>query len=204
MESLSKRRPIFHSEADFQFELAWELKSINPELELRMEKPYDINESERWYLDILIMDGQSRIGIELKYKTRVIPQAQLSSLGNLESFRLTNHAATSLGRYDFLKDIERIEYLIENEELDSGFCIFLSNDRSYWTGNPKHSTLGPNFYINPGMTKSGKIDWVKPKESSVGKGRMKPIMLSGHYCMQWFNYEELQPIFSYNLVEITK
>jgi hypothetical protein len=50
MQRLSKSRPIFHSEADFQFALAWRIKESMPDCEVRLEfKPYA---DESMFLDI--------------------------------------------------------------------------------------------------------------------------------------------------------
>ena len=37
MSKLRKRRPIFHSEADFQHALAWEIHLANPSHQVRLE-----------------------------------------------------------------------------------------------------------------------------------------------------------------------
>ena len=56
MYQLSRWRPIFHSEADFQFSLAWLIKKKYPECEIRLEFVPDFNPN--LHLDILvILDG---------------------------------------------------------------------------------------------------------------------------------------------------
>ena len=40
MNELSKLRPIFHSEADFQHALAWEVHRCFPEAAIRLELPF--------------------------------------------------------------------------------------------------------------------------------------------------------------------
>lgn len=37
LSTLSVKRPIFHSEADFQHSLAWEIREHYPESEIRLE-----------------------------------------------------------------------------------------------------------------------------------------------------------------------
>jgi hypothetical protein len=65
MGLLAQRRPLFHSEADFQFALAWELKTSHPDADLRLEKR--VIDDPRIELDILcVLDGR-RYGLELKY-----------------------------------------------------------------------------------------------------------------------------------------
>ena len=36
MQELAKHRPVFHSEADFQFALAWQIRASMPETEVRL------------------------------------------------------------------------------------------------------------------------------------------------------------------------
>ena len=41
MSALAARRPVFHSEADFQHALAWELHTRLPALDVRLELPVE-------------------------------------------------------------------------------------------------------------------------------------------------------------------
>ena len=66
MNGLAERRPIFHSEADFQFALAWRIHKTLPDCEVRLEfKPFPY---ERMYLDVWL--PTECVAIELKYLTR--------------------------------------------------------------------------------------------------------------------------------------
>jgi len=51
---LSKERPLFHSEADFQHALAWAIHKNYPDVEVRLEKREVINGKEI-YFDISII-----------------------------------------------------------------------------------------------------------------------------------------------------
>jgi hypothetical protein len=69
MRCLASKRPIFHSEADFQHALAWELHIGCPDIRVRLEVPHQaLDESQ--HLDLWLPD--LKIAIELKYKTRPI------------------------------------------------------------------------------------------------------------------------------------
>ena len=39
MRELAQRRPIFHSEADFQHALAWEIHALHTDCQIRLERP---------------------------------------------------------------------------------------------------------------------------------------------------------------------
>ena len=68
MSSLSSKRPIFHSEADFQHALAWEIQLAHPQAGIRLEKRVATRPNIE--LDLLVdLDGV-RLGVELKYPRR--------------------------------------------------------------------------------------------------------------------------------------
>ena len=68
MNQLSKWRPIFHSEADFQFSLAWIIKEEYPNCDIILEFVPEFNPS--LHLDILVIVDGKWIPIELKYTTK--------------------------------------------------------------------------------------------------------------------------------------
>ena len=103
MRALARRRPIFHSEADFQHAFAWEIHRSAPEFDIRLEVPVRAT-TGAIHLDLLARSTLGQMAIELKYKTR-----SLTAALDGEDFHLMSHAAQDLGRYDFFKDLNRIE-----------------------------------------------------------------------------------------------
>ena len=96
MASLADRRKAFHSEADFQHALAWQIHEATPESQVRLEVSVIPVEAQRMFLDIwLPVEG---VAIELKYKTRRLELEQ-----DDESFALRDQSAQDQGRYDFLR-----------------------------------------------------------------------------------------------------
>jgi len=85
------KRPIFHSEADFQFSLAWDIQRAYPTADIRLEYPPE-NEPNR-YIDILVRNKEYSYPIELKYKTK-----KLSATIGDEQFHLKDHSAQDLGK----------------------------------------------------------------------------------------------------------
>ena len=68
---------MFHSEADFQHALAWQIHEAAPESQVRLEVSVIPVEAQRMFLDIwLPVEG---IAIELKYKTRGLELEQTTS-----------------------------------------------------------------------------------------------------------------------------
>jgi hypothetical protein len=171
LEKLAERRPVFHSEADLQFEFAWEMRKTFDD-RIRLEYPMrNIGE-----LDIFLPDLS--IIIEFKYKTK-----KDSFLVNGESFTLKQQSANPLGRYDFLKDVSRIE-----TSHMKGFCIFLTNDPSYW--KPDVRGNGKAFSLESDRTIHGTFAWQHKRLKSIGGNRMKDICLNGTYQCCWKQYSE--------------
>ena len=91
----------------------------------------------------LIVTGAA-VAVELKYKTRKL----LVELDG-EAFSLASHSAQDIGRYDFIKDIFRLEKIVPSLENCVGHAIMLTNDSSYWTSHSK-STVDEAFRLTEG------------------------------------------------------
>ena len=124
--NLSRRRPVFHSEADFQHAFAWQVHSDLPDCQVRLE--YRTPLDERIYIDMWI--ANIFLAIELKYRTRKTA-LQFAN----ERFELRQQSAQDHGRYDFLKDIQRLERLATTGTRQSGACN-PPNKRSFVLGTP--------------------------------------------------------------------
>ena len=58
-------------------------------------------------MDIPVKDGDLTCAIKLKYKTK-----KLDTVFGGEEFHLRNHDVQDIGRYDFIKDIVRLERFV--------------------------------------------------------------------------------------------
>lgn len=124
MHMLSRERPIFHSEVDFQHALAWQIHLESPKSQIRLEYPLDYEESGR--LDIVLLDENRELAFELKYKKH-----SFLALIQGEIFSLRTDSAEDIGRYDFLKDVQRLERFVSDRRNASGCVILLTNDSLY-------------------------------------------------------------------------
>ncbi len=187
LSQLSYERPIFNSEADFQFALAWKLKELCPSAEVRLEYcPADINSS--MHIDILVRTPEEWLPIELKYKTRLTDKV----INGSERYMLKNHSATDTGCYDFLKDIARLEFLTNNlTKCYRGYAIFITNDLSYLAGTSNSEINHYNFLLTDGASKSGVMNWGLKASEGTRKGRSSPITLTGNYEMRWQDYSSI-------------
>lgn len=198
LSELGKERPIFHSEADFQHALAWKIHETYPGAAIRLERPA-ISNSEEIHVDIVFIDDGLEVPIETKYKTRAV---QLVFGG--EKYRLKNQSAEDQGRYDFLKDVSRIERM---PGLRYGFALLLTNDESYWQLlNGAKETVDEAFRVHEGKKVRGRLAWRRGASlGTTSGGRDRPIEIAGSYMLTWKDYSDLpfsRGRFRYLLVKV--
>lgn len=197
---LSQNRKAFHSEADFQFAFAWAIQETFPDSTIRLEySPSQIQPSI--HLDILVVIGDDWYPIELKYKT----YACIKTVGD-ETFKLKSHGAQDLGRYDYLKDVQRIERLgRELPKCKIGYSILLTNDSAYWSNVIKDNSMGSAFKLYENNTKLGELRWAEHTGPGTMRGRESPIVLSSQYEIHWKDYSRLDDtktgLFRYVILE---
>ena len=162
IEALKNKQSIFHSEADFQFSLAWELQKILPRAKIRLE-----------YCP--------------PYKSKSIE----TTLNN-EYFKLKNHGAQDIGRYDYLYDISRIERMgTLDKDFNGGYAIMLTNEPSYWKPATNKKTVDAAFRIHEGRVVEGSLAWAENVGPGTSKGRTQPINIAGQYVIHWDDYSHI-------------
>ena len=197
LADFGSKEQVFLSEAQFQFDFAWELqKKIGKEGKILLERTTAIqkqtNESKkkRFQSDIIVQFANNDyIVIELKYKTKA----------NRDDYKveLIQQAGQPGTKYDYLNDIRRIE-LLKNQDISKyeyllkgqclgGYAIFLTNDNSYW--KEKQKGLAKHFSIEDGRTiKQGEVlSWNTDKVKSWMKGR-NDLVLNNKYTFIWHDY----------------
>lgn len=177
MGGLAAKRPVFHSEADFQFALAWQIREAKG-LDVRLE--FRPSAAKRMYLDIWVPE----IGtpLELKYRTR-----KLDMKCGGDAFALLNQGARDLGRYHFLRDVERLEHMPEDLPCaNGGIAVLLTNDRSYWLPS-REATIDTDFHIHEGRQLPPKVELSWAPGAKTGEGK-PPIVLRRPYRLKWRYY----------------
>lgn len=183
---LSEKRPVFHSEADFQHELAWMLHKKFPQSNIRLERPYLKENSKTDYIDIFASVGDKKYFLELKYKTiKLKPEQEIIKTRKIEEkFCLKNQGARDCGCYDFWKDVSKIESKIVKDNNSLGYAIFLTNDHRYLRGFRKN-TFSYDYNIKDGRTiKIGSLGLLH----GFNKGREEEIILKNSYNLEWQDY----------------
>lgn len=187
---LATERPIFHSEADFQHALAWAIHRQYPEAQVRLELPV-ASVSGAMHVDLWIGWPGKHVAVELKYKTRAMAVEYAGEL-----FSLKGHSAQDLGRYDFLKDIVRLELLTASRPSLTGYAILLTNDSSYWSSPTSGRTVDAQFRLHQGRQCTGTLSWGTGASPGTIRNRETPLCLDGAYHLAWQDYSRL-PVRSY-------
>ena len=169
-----ENRPIFHSEADFQFALCQQIAATHRDAKIRLERCMQVDEI-RYELDIFVVRGNTKYAIELKYKTK-----SFEGSINHERYSLTNQNASNLGRFDYFDDLERVGKFVRADLASIGYAIFLSNHSVFWRGKGQ-GAISEQFNIAEGreVEVRDEMSWVRnPSRGSVGAGRFERTIVS--------------------------
>lgn len=178
ISDLAARRPVFHSEADFQHELAWEIhtKYAHQGVQLRLEYPL----AKMLTIDILVHFQGKVYAIELKYK-----KERFAGTVSGEPFAFNRDSAHPLSRYDGWHDIDRVGRAC-TLGASCGYAVFLTNDSHYW----RNEAVGGSrpFSLHEGrVVKAGKLTW--PKTSPKYKeARPSAICIHKRMMLEWHGY----------------
>lgn len=202
LADLTKQRKLFHSEADFQHALAWQIhKALPDNSPIRLEAPMPAGH-RTLHVDIWL--PLEKTAIELKYATR-----SLALEHGGEAFTLRDHRAQNQRRYDFLLDIHRLELLRRSipDLCKAGHAVLLTNDPSYWNPPRRPAPTDYAFRVHEGREISGKMTWTDKASEGMKKGRESPIRLEGPYRLRWQDYSvfpgEKRGLFRYLAVSVT-
>lgn len=187
LTQILQREDSIVSEAQLKYALAWELQSALPQgyhiyLEYPVRMVKDNENEKRLYYDIVIKYENKYCVIELKFKT-----SNTKVFYDGKEFEFKNHYAQDLGRFDFLKDVERIEFFKDcnKETFDCGYAVMVTNDRLYWESKGKN-TKYENFALYEGRENvSNHLKWNNPNKQSVGEKRVNGIQLKANYKVEW-------------------
>ena len=178
MASLAQTRPVFHSEADFQHAFAWHVRQKMPDEQIRLE--YKPLLKKRLYVDLWL--PKMGLMVELKYRTRSLEMMHADEL-----YHLRQQGAQDIGRYDFCKDIRRLEIIAEERKV-RGVAILLTNEHLYWSQPRKLGKVDEAFHLHHGQSLSGSLSWSLEASSGTKRSREDSIELNGTYDLVWHDY----------------
>lgn len=188
MRRLAKSRPIFHSEADFQHALAVAIGKVYPNTMIRLGYPPRLLTSDttvKGALDIWLEDRH--LAIELKYNP-----SRFKRSVNHEDYDL-RHGKTHNYRYDFVKDLKKLEELADSDRVKSCYAVLLTNDERLWSKSRKPSSVSSDFALVG--TVGGKMKY--------HSGEREDITLRGEYELVWTPYSTVcGTLFKYLCVRV--
>lgn len=182
LSRLARTRPVFHSEADFQHGLAWQIQLDHPDARVRLETRPLAGRSV--FLDLAVVVGGTRFAIELKYLVRA-----LTTTSDGERFDLRAQSAHDVRRYDVVKDVCRVEEFVAEGFADVGFVVVLGNDPAYWTAG-RNATIDSAFRLHDGRTLEGELAWAANAGAGTMHKRETSLRVVGSYPIRWTDYSD--------------
>ena len=183
MDELSRRYPLFHSEDDFKFQLAWLIKELYPSLTVNLERKLQVDEKDR--TDLVVSNSKSIVPVELKYKTI---KSDVNVKG--ERFVFKYHGAHDFTRYDFLRDIVRIETLVGSvNSIEEGYVVIVTMDESVFKV-ARAGSLSASFPIEQGRVINGVYSYSEQAKVKYPE-RADALEVVGHYEALWQEYSRV-------------
>lgn len=155
---LDNNKELYFNERDFQMHLATYLHQTGHYEDVDVEYYVPQSELENYIwnnelrIDVLVSKGGEYLPIELKYKTKSVKK-RIPRFGERLSLNvevMKNQGAQDLGKYDFWKDVRRIEIIKKRfKTVKNGLAIFMTNDPTYLQ-NGRMSSNHVNFSMTEG------------------------------------------------------
>lgn len=185
MAALADRRPVFHSEADFRFSLAWTFRTLYPEVELRLEypAPWSNADGRRGAIGILLRDVGDATALGLEYWGRG-PRRTIEIGGEEFDLRDGPH---HLERYDCWRAVERLERFLAYGHAAGAYVLALTNARDHWRAGPEGAD-DEAFRLHEGREAGGALAWPPDADAAPLAGREAAIRLQGRYAARWTPY----------------
>ncbi len=147
IDKLAQGGRAFSNERQFQFALAIELKDQGFNVDLEVLSSNEVKGednkviAEKMYTDIIVEDTDKRIAIELKYKP---PERRCEYKIDNKIVPTFPQGAPDIGAIQFWQDVVRLEKLFKKGEVQKGYAVLLTNDKTYWEG--KVNSLFSEFF----------------------------------------------------------
>lgn len=205
VQFLSGESVLFSNESDLQLRLSCYLKHSGhydrveveyyvPFQELQRLNPSLTTTNFPWdsdlYIDIVVEKDGQFVPIELKYPTKDI-KGSFSRFGVAVTAKvpmLKNQGAQDIVRYNYWKDVRRIEALRQAypETIVGGLAVMVTNDSSY-QNNPTNPNVGyANFSIKNGRTvrqpQNRNMWWQNGVSVATGH---PAFQIDGSYKLDW-------------------
>lgn len=186
LSDLSLRRRAFHSEADFQFSLAWAIQQRYSDARVMLEVPSRVlgcaDQLEE--VDIVVERFGTRSCVELKYCARGAP---LECDG--QEFRWGKNPPMDGKRHGFLSDVARLERFAREHGVECA-AVLLTNVQALWADQPTGPRVNDWAFrltegrvLEPGCV----LNWT-PETSAETRNQYPSVRISSPYTLQWREY----------------
>ncbi|MEX0754975.1 MAG: hypothetical protein WD556_07650 [Actinomycetota bacterium] len=105
-----------------------------------------------------------------------------------ERFVLRDQAAQDITRYDFVKDLVRLERVVDADLATSAAAVLLTNDSAYWKESLRASSVDAAFRIAEGRRLAGRLAWASHAGVGTMRGRETPLALIRSHLVRWVDY----------------
>ena len=206
-KELEEKARVFLNEWDFQMNLylfLTHIKGYKVHLEYvvplkffveKNKKKYPFANKENINIDIVIEKEGLFYLIELKYKTQRTT-IKFERFGEINCVSLKDQFRIPMSKYDFWKDVARLEFLKESfEKVKGGLCIFLTNNKTYTKGDEgiseeftmeaQKSHIG-TLTLKDGKTKKKCPEFSLSKDYQIEKWNEvanEETKIAFHYCI---------------------
>lgn len=199
---LAQPRTIpFMNERDLQMHLAIALKNSNNYDKVEVEyyvpnhptlcqifPPNVYPWGSEMKVDIVVEKDGEFVPIELKYKTKEIKAPTVERFGkqlNCSNISLIkNQGAENMGKYDFWRDVRRIELLISKfAKVKNGLVLFITNDE-YYSLPSREGAICAKFSMENGIHGVDK-HWSTANGNNPASPSRPGFSLSKQYGIEW-------------------
>ena len=184
MQELAESHPLFHSESYFQHELAGLLHRKGYKIKKEETFKYGKDGKDKMRLDIWL--HKEKVAIEVKYRTSKLDKELLVNR-RCELFQLRNQSAANIARYNYLKDVKKLETFRKECCPEAiGYAILLTN---YKLLQKCTKNKDADFSLHDGREIKGPLKWKGDPNTGTPKGRPE-FSLAGPYNVEWQYYPE--------------
>ncbi|WP_044895379.1 hypothetical protein [Bacillus alveayuensis] len=177
MKKLAQKHPFFSSKEAFKNSLKHQLQE-----KFRVIEKKDFHGC---IVDLWVEDPNSEQQHAIYLMNKL---ARLTIKQENQLVELKHHRAQDIGRYDFLKQVEKLEKITTGRDHVKGIAILLTNDHLYWSEPTRANTVDRYFRIHENSILTGELKWLEHASAGTTKDREEPIVIKGTYKLQWQHY----------------
>lgn len=137
-------------------------------------------------VDVWAEKGLDILAIEVRYKT-----AKLNTLHNDIHIDLKHQGAQDQGRYDYLRDLSKVEQITRDRNDVRGYALLITNDKLYWEKPMNTETVDSDFRIHEGRILAGNLAWKDGASTGTVGTRDEVLALDKEYAMHWLPFLSL-------------